>query len=199
MLCSSAEAQQSNKPAVVAFVRPGLPPDPFVDAFRQALGDLGHIEEKTVHIEYRWLAGRPDVLPSVAKELKNLNAAVIVTQGEVMTRPISDVTSTIPIVMATSGDPVGAGLVTSLAKPGGKVTGLSSISPDISGKRLQLLKEAAPNVSRVAVLYNPEVLAAVRELQEAEKAARALALTIQPIKAVVAADLPPSLDVIAKI
>ena len=166
-----------------------------MDAFRQALGDLGHIQEKTVHIEYRWLAGRPDVLPSVGKELTSLDADVIVTQGEVMTRPISVVTSAIPIVMATSGDPVGAGLVRSVARPGGNVTGLSSISPDISGKRLQLLKEAAPKVSRVAVLYNPEVLGAVRELEEAEKAARALALRIQPIKAVVAADLPPSFDV----
>jgi putative ABC transport system substrate-binding protein len=179
-------------------LRPGSPPDPYVAAFRKSLRDLGQVEGQTITIEIRWLEGKSERLPSLAAELVRLNVDVIVTQGEVMTRPVKEATSTIPIVMATSGDPVGAGLIASLARPGGNVTGLSSISPDISGKRLQLLKEAIPKVSRVAVLYNPSVVAALLELNEAKLAAPRLGMSVQPLDVRNSSDLDAAFDLITK-
>jgi putative tryptophan/tyrosine transport system substrate-binding protein len=141
------QAQQPAKIPRVGVLRPGSPPDPYVDAFRQGLRDLGYVEGKTIAIEYRWAEGRSARLPLLAAELVHLKVDVIMTQGEVATRVVKEATSRIPIVMATSGDPVGAGLIASLAHPGGNVTGLSSVSTELTGKRLQLLKEAVPKVS----------------------------------------------------
>jgi putative ABC transport system substrate-binding protein len=140
----AAHAQQPGKPPRIGLLRPGSPPDPYVDAFRQGLRDLGYVEQQTITMEYRWAGGKSARLPLLAAELVHLNVDVIVTQGEVATRAVKEATSTIPIVMATSGDPVGAGLIASLARPGGNVTGLSSVAPDLTGKQLQLLKEAVP-------------------------------------------------------
>jgi putative tryptophan/tyrosine transport system substrate-binding protein len=177
-----AEAQQPKKVPRVGVLRSGSPPDPYVDAFRQGLRDLGYIERQTIAIEYRWAEGKSARLPLLAAELIQLKVDVILTQGEVATRAVKEATSTIPIVMATSGDPVGAGLVASLARPGGKVTGLSAVAPDLTGKRLQLLKEAVPKVSRVAILYNPTILGAVLAVKDAQAAARTLRLTVQPVE-----------------
>jgi putative ABC transport system substrate-binding protein len=135
----TAEAQQHTNASRVGFMRPGLPPDPYADAFKEGLRELGYVEGQNIAIEYRWLEGKSARLATAAAELVRLNVDVIVTQGEAMTRPVKQATSTIPIVMATSGDPLGAGLIASLARPGANVTGLSSVSADISGKRLQLL------------------------------------------------------------
>jgi putative ABC transport system substrate-binding protein len=140
----AAHAQQPGKLPRIGLLRPGSPPDPYVDAFRQGLRDLGYVEQQTITMEYRWAGGKSARLPLLAAELVHLNVDVIVTQGEVATRAVKEATSTIPIVMATSGDPVGAGLIASLARPGGNVTGLSSVAPDLTGKQLQLLKEAVP-------------------------------------------------------
>jgi putative tryptophan/tyrosine transport system substrate-binding protein len=118
---------------------------------------------------------RSERFATIIAELVRLNVDVIVTQGEVMTRPVQQATRTIPIVMATSGDPVGAGLIASLARPGGNVTGLSSVSADISGKRLQLLKEAVPKISRVAMFYNSTIVSSLLEMKEAQVAASILA------------------------
>ena len=127
--------------------------------------------------------GQLDRLPALAAELVRLPVDVIVTTGGVpATRAAMQATTTIPIVMAEAGDPVGTGLVASLARPGGNVTGLSVIGPDLVGKRLELLKEAAPRVARVAVLYHPPFPATVVGLREAQAAAPALGLTVLPME-----------------
>jgi len=193
-----ADAQESGKVYRIVLIRPGSPPDPYVAAFRQGLRELGYIEGKNIALEYRWVEGRSERLPLLAAELMHLKVDVIVTQGEVMTRPVKEATHTIPIVMATSGDPVGAGLIASLAHPGGNVTGLSSLSPDLFGKRLQLLKEAMPQVSRVAILYNPTIVAAILEVQVAQDAAPTLGLTIQPLVVRTSGDLDPAFDAMSR-
>jgi putative ABC transport system substrate-binding protein len=191
-------AQQPAKIPRVGLLRPGAPPDPDVDAFRRGLRDLGYIEGQTIAIESRWAEGRPERLPLLVAELVQLNVDVIVTQGEVMTRSVKEATGTIPIVMAASGDPVGAGLVASLARPGGNVTGLSAVAPDLIAKQLQLLKEAAPKVSRMAILYNPTILAMVLSVKEAQGAARTLGLTVQPLEVRSPDDLGPAFDAMTR-
>jgi putative ABC transport system substrate-binding protein len=175
----AAGAQPAKTPRV-GLLRPGSPPDPYVDAFRRGLQDLGYVEPLTILLEYRWAEGRSSRLPRLASELVQLKVDVIVTQGEEAARAVKEATSTIPIVMATSGDPVGTGLVASLARPGGNVTGLSAVTPEVISKQLQLLKEAVPRVSRVAILSIPGNLALARSVKEAQGAARTLGLTLQP-------------------
>ena len=193
-----AEAQQPKKVPRVGLLRPGSPPDPYADAFRQGLRDLGYVEGKNIAIEYRWAEGKSARLPLLAAELVHLKVDVIVTQGEVATRVVKEATSTIPIVMATSGDPVGAGLIASLARPGGNVTGLSSVVTDLTGKRLQLLKEAVPKVSRVAFLYNPTILATVLSAKEAQDAAPPLGLTVQLVEVRTPDELGPAFDAMTR-
>jgi ABC-type uncharacterized transport system substrate-binding protein len=193
-----AEAQQAKKVPRVGILRPGSPPDPYVDAFRQGLRDLGYIERQTIAIEYRWAEGKSMRLPLLATELIQLKVDVILTQGEVATRTVKEATSTIPVVMATSADPVAAGLVASLARPGGNVTGLSIMAPEISGKQLQLLKEAVPKVSRVAILYNPNILGQVLSVKEAQVAAPPLGLTVQPVEVRAPDELGPAFDAMTR-
>jgi putative ABC transport system substrate-binding protein len=197
-LCFSAQAQQAKKVPRVGVLRPGSPPDPYVDAFRQGLRDLGYVEGKNIAIEYRWAEGRSARLPLLAAELVHLKVDVIMTQGEVATRVVKEATSTIPIVMATSGDPVGAGLIASLAHPGGNVTGLSSVSTELTGKRLQLLKEAVPKVSRVVFLYNPTILGIVLGAKEAQDAAPPLGLTVQLMEVRGPDELGPAFDAMTR-
>ena len=197
-MLSRSDAQQPAKIPPVGLLRPGAPPDPYVEAFRQGLRDLGYVEGQTIAIEYRWAEGSPTPLPLLAAELVQLKVDVIVTQGEVATRTVKEATSTIPVVMATSGDPVGAGLVASLARPGGNVTGLSVMAPDMTGKRLQLLKEAVPEVSRVAILYDPASLAAVLLVKEAQVAARTLRLTVHPLEVRTPDELGPAFDAMTR-
>ena len=192
------EAQQVEKVPRIGLVRPGSPPDPYVDAFRQGLRDLGYVERQSIGIEYRWAEGRSARLPLFAAELVHLKVVVIVTQGELATRAVKEATSTIPIVMATSGDPVGAGLVASLPRPGGNVTGLSSVAPDLNGKQLQLLKEAVPKVSRVAILYDRSNLATVLGVKEAQFAAPALGLTLQLLEVRSPDDFGPAFDAMTR-
>ena len=172
------EAQRAAKTPRVGLLRPGSPPDPYVDAFRRGLQDLGYVEPQTISLECRWAEGRSERLPRLATELVRLNVDVIVTQGEEAARVVKEATSTIPIVMATSGDPVGAGLVASLARPGGNITGLSAVTPEVISKQLQLLKEAVPGASRVAILSIPGNLALAHSVKEAQGAARTLGLTL---------------------
>src|SRR5215470_7272450 len=148
---STGAAQPATKMPRVGVLRLGSPPDPYVDAFRRGLRDLGYVEGQTIALEYRWAEGKATRLPAIAAEQVQLKVDVIVTQGEEATRAAKEATSTIPIVMASSGDPVVSGLVKSLARPGGNVTGLSTLAPEIIKKQLQLLKEAVPRVSRVAI------------------------------------------------
>src|SRR6266498_2742767 len=126
-----------------------------LDAFRQGLRELGYVEEKNIAIEYRSAEGKIDRLPDLAAELVRLKVDCIVTAGETPTRAAEQATTTIPIIMTTVGDPVGLGFVASLARPGGNITGLSTYSTDLAGKRLELLKETIPKLSRAAVFSDP--------------------------------------------
>ena len=152
-LCFPAEAQQPKKVPRIGFLS-GTSTNPRREAFRQGLRELGYVEGKNIVIEWRYAEGKFDRLPELAAELVRLKVDVIVTGGPNTTRPAKEATVTIPIVMAFDGDPVGNGFVTSLAHPGGNITGLSTLAPEISGKQLELLKEIVPKLSRVAVLGN---------------------------------------------
>jgi len=153
------------------------------EAFLHGLRELGYVEGQNLLMVRRDAAGQLDRLPTLAAELVRLPVDVIVTTGGVpATRAAMQATTTIPIVMAEAGDPVGTGLVASLARPGGNVTGLSLMSPDLVGKRLQFLKEVAPSVARVAVLYHPPYAATVLGLRAAQAAAPALGLTVLPME-----------------
>ena len=153
------------------------------EPFRLALRELGYIEGQNIAIEYRYAEGKRDRLPELAAELVRLKVDIIVVAGgDPPIQAAKNATKTIPIVMMGDGiDPVEAGLVESLARPGGNVTGLTLLSRELGGKRLELLKEAVPKLARVAVLYDPSISASVREVKEVlPVAARALGLTIQP-------------------
>ena len=149
-----------------------------VEAFRQRLRELGYVEGKNIVIEYRYAEGKRERLPDLAAELVRLKVDVIVTTGA---RPIlaaKKASATIPIVFAAATDPVGTGLVSSLARPGGNITGLSLMAPDLDGKRLELLKEAFPKVARVAFLWNRVARGETWPLTEMEAAAKALGVKL---------------------
>jgi putative tryptophan/tyrosine transport system substrate-binding protein len=154
-----------------------------VEAIRRALRDLGYIEGQNIAIDYRYAEGKFDRFPELAAELVRLKVDIIVVSGGGrLPRAAKNATKTIPIVMVGQGiDPVEAGIVESLARPGGNVTGLTIISRALAGKRLELLKEAVPKIARVAVLYDPALVSSPREIKEdLPVAARALKLTLQP-------------------
>ena len=179
-----AEAQQPKKILRIGYLSSF---DPAIDsdgteAIRLALRDLGYIEGQNIAIEYRYAEGKQDRFPELAAELARLRVDIIVVGGDALARAAKNATKTIPIVMMGSGsDPVEIGLIESLARPGGNVTGLTSLTRELGGKRLELLKEAVPKLARVAVLYDPAIPGNVREVKEDLPAvARALGLTIQP-------------------
>jgi putative ABC transport system substrate-binding protein len=149
-----------------------------IEAFRMALRELGHSEGKAFVLELRSAEGKLDRLPDLAAELVRLKVDIIVTGGPTATAPASAATKTIPIVMAQDSDPVGNGFVASLARPGGNITGLSNFSPEISGKRLELLKEIVPKISRVAVLGSATEPGNSIALSETKRAAGALAVKL---------------------
>ena len=152
-LCVSAEAQQPTKVPRIGYLAAGSSSasSARIEAFRQGLRELGYVEGKNIVIEYRYAEGKLDRLPALAAELVRLKVDVIVTAGPTATRAAKEATTTIPIVMTQDTDPVGNGFVASLARPGGNITGLSTLTPEISGKQLELLKEIVPKLSRVAV------------------------------------------------
>jgi putative tryptophan/tyrosine transport system substrate-binding protein len=180
-----AEAQQTaRKIPLIGVLRFGTPSSHAAqnEAFRQGLRELAYVEGKNIIIEYRYAEGKIDRLPGLAAELVRLKVNVILVGGTDSTRSAKQATSTIPIVVGNAGDLVGAGLVASLAKPGGNITGSTTISPDLSGKRLELLKEVVPNVSRVAVIWNPQVGGTTEEqVKQTESAARQFELKIQSV------------------
>ena len=147
-----------------------------VEALRAGLRDLGYVEGKNLVIEFRWAEGKFDRLPELAAELVRLNVDVILTAGTPAIRAAKNATTTIPIVMVTSGDPVAFGFVASLAHPGGNITGSSNFGPELSAKRLELLKEILPRARRVAVLLNPDNSINQRNLEEMERTAKFLKL-----------------------
>jgi putative tryptophan/tyrosine transport system substrate-binding protein len=178
-LGSPAAAQQPKKVPRIGLLRSGWPADPNVEAFRQGLRELGYIEGKNIAIEYRHAEGKDDRIPDLAAELVRLKVDIIVVGGGTATSAAKKATSTIPIVITSASDPVGAGLVASLAKPGGNITGSTLISPELSGKRLELLKEAVPGVSRMGVLIFTANPAYALLLKETEAAAQSLGLQLQ--------------------
>src|SRR6266498_1160321 len=176
-----AGAQQPKKDPRIGYLQ--APPRSAVavrnDAFRQGLGDLGYVEGKNVLIEWRFAEGKSERIPALAAELVQLKVDVIVTGGSILTRAAKEATSTIPIVMAQDNDPVGNGFVASLARPGGNITGLSTLASEISGKRLELLKEIVPKLSRVAVIGNSTNPGNAQALKETELAAGAFKVQLQ--------------------
>lgn len=190
----TAAAQPAGKVPRIGYLSPSSHSDPSIqrrlEAFRQGLRDLGYVEGQNIAIESRWTEGKDDRLPVLAADLVRSKVDVIVASGGAATRAVQLTTRTIPIVMSTVNDPVGSGLVASLARPGGNVTGLTIMSPDLAGKQLQLLKEVLPKVSRVALLRNPDNPAGTAMLREAEAAAQALGVRLQMLEA----HNPPEID-----
>ena len=180
-LGSPVKAQQATKILRIGFLGGTFPSanSARIEAFRQGLRELGYVEGKNIVIEYRWAEGKFDRLPDLAAELVRLKVNVIVTLGPIITRPAKEATSTIPIVMGFDNDPVGNGFVASLARPGGNITGLSNLAPEISGKQLELLKETVPRLSRVAVFGNSSEPSNPQSLREVELAAGAFRMKLQ--------------------
>jgi len=181
-LCSSAEPQQRARIPRIGILIPASASFflPRVEAFRRRLRELGYVEGKNIVIEYRYAEGKLERLPDLAAELVRLKVDVIVTAGSANSAA-KKASPTIPIVFANDTDPVGTGLVSSLARPGGNITGLSVMTPDLDGKRLELLKEAFPKVARVAFLWVPAERGNLT-LTEMEAAAKALGLKLQSLE-----------------
>ncbi len=179
----AARAQQTPAVARIGLLSPFSPSTAAAwhKAFRQGLRDLGWVEGKNIHIEYRYAEDRKDRLSDLATDLVRLQVNVIVTSVNTDTLAAKNATKTIPIVMASAGDPVGGGLVASLARPGGNITGLSQIAPDLAGKRLQLLKEIVPRLTRAAVLWNPKGTTSPIAWREIQLPAQKLSIQLQSL------------------
>jgi putative ABC transport system substrate-binding protein len=181
MCGAMAQAQQPTAIPRIGFLITSSPSviAPRMDAFRQGLRELGYVEGKNIVIERRHAEGKLERLPALAAELVRLNVDIIVTSGPTATGPAKEATSTIPIVMTFDDDPVGSGFVASLARPGGNVTGLSTLAPEISGKQLELLKEIVPRLNRVAVIGTSTRQGTAQNLKEMELAAGAFGVKVQ--------------------
>jgi putative tryptophan/tyrosine transport system substrate-binding protein len=176
-----AQAQEPTKVPRIGFLS-GSPPSSIktnTEAFRQGLRDLGYVEGKNIVIEWRSAEGKRDLLAALAADLVRLKVDLIVTAGPLVTRAAKEATSTIPIVMAQDPDPVGNGFVASLARPGGNITGLSRLAPELSGKQLELLKEIVPKLSRVAAIGTSTRPGNAQTLREVELAAGAFGVQLQ--------------------
>src|SRR5215475_12840410 len=171
-----AEAQQPKKVPRIGYLSVSSPSamSTRTEAFRHGLRELGYVEGKNIVIEWRSAEGKRDRLPSLVAELVRLKVDIIVTAGPPATRSAKEATVTIPIVFAADDDPVASGFVASLARPGGNITGLSTLSPELSGKRLELLKEIIPKLSRVTVIGNSTEPGNAQRLKEIELATGAL-------------------------
>ena len=179
--CFAAEAQQPAKIPRIGYLNASSASSASsrVEAFRRGMHELGYVEGKNVVIEYRFAEGNLDRLRQLTAELVQLKVDIIVSGGPTVTRPAKEATSTIPIVMGFDDDPVGAGFVASLARPGGNITGLSTLAPEISGKQLEILKEIVTKLSRVAVLGSSTRSATSLSLKEMELAAAVLKVQLQ--------------------
>jgi putative ABC transport system substrate-binding protein len=180
----AAEAQAPKNIPLVAFLVPGSASSysARIEAFRQTLRELGYIEGKNINIEYRYTEGKRDQLPALASELVQLKADVIVTGTTPAIQAVKNTTSTIPIVMAEVADPVAVGFVANFARPGGNITGFTTLSPDLDGKRLELLKQILPNVTRVAFIWDSANSANRIRFKQVQSAAQALAITLQSLE-----------------
>jgi len=182
----AAKAQQPARIHRLGLLLTGDPPDPNIEAFREGLRELGYVEGKNIAIDYRWASGQTGLWPELATALVGAKVDVIVTQATPAAFEARKVSTAVPIVMAYAADPVGSGLVASLARPGGNVTGLTTLAPTLSAKRLEILKEAFPLTTRVAVLrLSGRAYASSEELfwKEADQAGQTLGLQLVPVKA----------------
>jgi putative ABC transport system substrate-binding protein len=182
-----AQAQQAVKAARIGFLSPSSSSDARIrdvlEVFRQGLRELGYVEGRSITIEARWADGKYDRLPGLAAELVRLRVDVIVAVAAPAIRAAKEATRTIPIVMAVVVDPVATGLVASLARPEGNITGLSTTAPALVAKQLEMLKEVSPKASRVAALTNPANPGNAPQLRAAEVAAQRLGMQLQPVEA----------------
>ncbi len=194
------DAQQAPKIAKIGYLVPASPAAAAdnVEALRQGLRELGYVEGKTFVLELRYGEARAERFPELARELVGLKVDVIVVATDGAIAAVKRETQTIPIVMGNSSDPVGTGFVASLARPGGNVTGLTNISAELSGKRLELLREVVPGLSRVAFLWNPDVRGNVLDYKETEGAARSLHLQLQSVEVVRADDVDRAFSAVTK-
>jgi putative ABC transport system substrate-binding protein len=176
----AAKAQEAGKVARIGVLNSGSPPAPFVESFKQGLRELGYVEGRNISIEYRWAEGRDERLPGLAADLVRLKVDVIVASSQAAVAA-KQATTAIPIVMPIITDPVRLGLVASLARPGGNVTGFATQNDELPGKWMELVKETLPKVSRVAVLFQPTYDGGV-QLKASEAAARSLGMRLHALK-----------------
>ena len=188
-------AQQPKKVFRVGYLSLGLGIQPNEEAFRQHLRELGYVDGQNIVIEWRFAKGKADLLPELAAELVLLKVDVIIAAATLAIQAAKQATKTIPIVFPRAGDPVAYGLVDSLARPGGNITGVSAVSSDLSGKRLELLKEALPRISRVAIFYDPQLSLSLKEMQTA---AQFLGVKIQALEVRTAADVENAFSAMKK-
>ena len=195
-----AEAQQAGKVYRVGFLgnsTAALEAN-LVGPFREGLRELGYVEGRNILIEYRWAEGRYERFPALIAELIAMKVDVIVTAGTPASLAVRKATTSIPLVMAAVGDPIGVGLVASLTRPGGNATGLSAIAPELEGKRLELLREVVPKLSHIAVLWNPDNPFHAGSLKEARAAAQVLGIKVQLLGVRVSEEFPAAFAAILR-
>ena len=178
-LCFPVQAQQQKKIPQVGILRPGAPPDAFLEVFIQELRDLGYIEAKNIHVEIRFAEGKADRLPELATELVRLKVDALYAISTPVIFALKEATKTIPIVFNGTSDPIGTGIVASLAHPGGNITGVTLMASDLWPKRLELLKEIVPKLSKVAMLWNKGNAGMAIEAKATEDVAGQLGLALQ--------------------
>ena len=185
VLCAYAAAQQTKKIPLIGYLSPtgdSNAPGLNVEAFRRGLRELGYIEGKNILVEYRYIEGKPDRIPGLVNEFVQLKVDVLILVPLTAIRIAKQATKTIPIVMVIADDPVTTGIVDSLARPGGNITGLSTLTRELSGKRLELLKEAVPGISRVGILWDVDNQGAAISFKEYEATAHALKIPLQSLE-----------------
>jgi putative ABC transport system substrate-binding protein len=199
-LCFSASAQQPKRVPQVGYLSASSASEalPRTEAFRRGLRELGYVEGNNIVLEFCYAEGKFDRLPALAAELVRLKVDAIVSAGPSVTRPAKEATTAIPIVMTNDSDPVGSGFVQSLARPGGNITGLTSLARELSGKRLELLKEILPKLARVAVLGTSDIPGNAQALKETELAAGAFGVRTQYIDIRAAKDIEPAFQAASK-
>lgn len=195
---ASADGQQAQKLPRVVFLSAATASanGARIDAFTRGLKEVGYVNGKNITFEQRYAEGSTERLKTLAAELARDKVDVIVTGGATATRPAKEATSTIPIVMTNDNDPVASGFVASLARPGGNVTGLSTLSPEISGKQLELLKEIVPKISRAALIWNSSTPGNAEALKETDRAAAALGIKLQHIETPTAKDIEAAFNAV---
>jgi putative ABC transport system substrate-binding protein len=200
LLCSSAEAQQPKKIGRIGYVtgRDRYNANPQLEAFRRGLRDVGYAEGKNILVEYRYADGNTGRASTLVDELVRLKVDLLVTAWLPAINAAKRATTTIPILMVTTVDPVASGIVTSLARPGGNITGLTTLSRELSGKRLELVKEIVPKISRIGVLWAPENPGAPISFKEYESAARALKIELQSLEIRINPDFEQAFQAAAK-